>query len=360
MQPRRFYLNTANRSFIAAPDATAPSIGAAFFEEDNESIELYFLEPTTGTANYRFLDYSGNTVKLAVGVTAPAALQNSFSSISTAITTTRTMSVTGGSGVSSVQRVQLSPTPSTGSFALQIPSRNVTVSSISANVFSAPYHGLLDGQSVTLTAFTITSGFSNGQQVFIRDRTRDTFQIAATAGGTALTVSASGGTAQVPSFTTGSILANSSIETVQQAFVDAGLVVGEVSQAVVTGAVNDYLVTFTNQMAGVNVPLVNVVANTLAGAPGLSGSLNFNTTAVASIISAGLNNACVMEVEVTSGGNRQTYQQSASIANDIITSTSPAPLPVGPTTSSINFTDGSGGTWALSVDANGIVTTSRL
>jgi len=358
MQPRRFFLNTLNRSFVSAPDATAPAIGTAFFDEDNESVELYFLEPTTGTANFRYLDYSANTVKLAVGVTAPAALQTSFTPISTAIAITASVSVTGGAGVSSVQRVQLSPRPAGGSFALQIPSRNVTVSSITASVFLSPYHGLLDGQSVTLTGFTITSGFSNGQQVFIRDRTRDTFKIASTAGAAALTVDASGGTAVAPAQTTGSIEANAAIETVQQAFVDAGLAVNEVSQVVVTGSINDYLLTFSDQLAGANIPLVAVVANTLTGAAGLAGSLNFNTTEVGSIISAGLNNACVMEVEVTSGGNRQTYQQAATIANDIITSTSPAPAPTGST--GFNMISNDLSQWQITIDNDGILTASKL
>jgi hypothetical protein len=67
-----------------------------------------------------------------------------------------------------------------------------------------------------------------------------------------------------------------------------------------------------------------------------------------------------MEIEVAGSGRRQTYATTATISNDIIDSASAVPLLVGGTTAVLNFTDGSGGTWALSVDANGVVTTTKL
>jgi hypothetical protein len=79
MEPRRFYLDTAKRAFVASPDATIPAPSNVFFREDVESIELYFLKPTNNAAQpYSYRDYSANTVKLAVGVTAPAALQTTW------------------------------------------------------------------------------------------------------------------------------------------------------------------------------------------------------------------------------------------------------------------------------------------
>jgi hypothetical protein len=362
MDARRFYLDTTARSFVGSPDSTLPSLSGAFFSEDVEQVELYFLKRGGNAAQaLEYLDYSSNAVKLAVGVTAPAALVTSFSALSTTVAITASVSITGGAGINEVQRIQIAPRPATGSFAVQLPARNVTVSSITSSVFTAVRHGLLDGQSVTLTAFTITSGFGNGQQVFIRDRTRDTFKVAGAQGGTALTVEASGGTAEVDAITTAALPANASPGDVQSALVSAGVAVNNQAQIAVTGSENDYLLTYAGTLAGIDLPTVAVVGSTLSAAPGLSALLSFNTNEVAALVAAGQGGNCTLEVEVFNGDTtaRQTYQQRATIDDDIITSTSPIPAPVGDTVSSLNFDDGSGGTWTVTVDANGVLTATK-
>jgi hypothetical protein len=357
MEARRFYLDTTARAFVSSPDSTLPSIGGAFFDEDVEAVELYFLKQTGNFSRpYEYADYAANTVKMAVGVTAPAALLTTFSAITTAVTITSSVSITGGSGVNEVQRIQIAPRPDTGSFSINLPTRNVTVSSITTSVFSAVRHGLLADQSVTLTGFTITSGFSNGQQVFIRDRTRDTFKVASTLGGTALTVDASGGTAIVDALNTSSLPANSTIEDVQNAFVAAGIQVDGQPQIVVTGEANDYLLTYTGALAGIDLPTATVVGSTLAAAPGLSGNLSFATSEVAAIIAAGNGGNCKLEIEVAGSGKRQTYQQAASISDDIITSTSPTPLPSA-TSFSLSSQDNS--VWSVTIDNSGVLTATK-
>jgi hypothetical protein len=337
-------------------------VSGAFFAEDVEEVELYFLRQTGNFAQpFEYVDYSGNAVKLAVGITAPAALVTSFSALSTTVAITSSVSITGGAGVNEVQRIEIAPRPAVGSFAVQLPARNVTVSSITSSVFTATRHGLLDGQSVTLTGFTITSGFANGQQVFIRDRTRDTFKVAGVQGGAALTVSASGGTAELDAITTASLPANASPTALQSAFVGSGVSDGGQPQIIVTGSANDYLLTYTGALAGIDLPTATVVGSTLSGGAGLAGLISFNTTEVAAILSAGQGGNCRMEIEVFNSGTtaRQTYQQGATLADDIITSTSPIPAPTGDTVSSLNFDDGSGGTWTVTVDANGIITATK-
>jgi hypothetical protein len=358
MEARRFFLDTTARAFVSSPDSTLPSIGGAFFDEDVEAVELYFLRQTGNFSRpFEFISYAGNTVKMAVGVTAPAALLTSFSAISTAVTITSSVSITGGSGINEVQRIQIAPRPATGSFAVQLPARNVTVSSITSSLFNAVRHGLLDGQSVTLTAFTITSGFSNGQQVFIRDRTRDAFRIASAAGGTALTVSASGGTAEVDAINTAALTANASATQLQNAFVDAGVEADGQPQVVVTGEPNDYLLTYTSALAGIDLPTATVVGSTLAAAPGLSGSLSFNTNEVAALIAAGQGGNCKLEIEVAGGGIRQTYQQASTLSDDIITSTSPTPAPVG--SSGFNMIAGNGDVYQITIDNDGVLTAAK-
>jgi hypothetical protein len=358
MEARRFFLDTTARAFVSSPDSTVRPVARAFFAEDVEEVELYFLRQTGSfTQPFEYVDYSGNAVKLAVGITAPAALVTSFSALSTTVAITSSVSITGGAGINEVQRIQIAPRPATGSFAVQLPARNVTVSSITSSVFNATRHGLLNGQSVTLTGFTITSGFANGQQVFIRDRTRDTFRVAEVQGGNALTVEASGGTAEVDAITTASLLANASPAALQSAFVAAGVADGGQPQIIVTGSANDYLLTYAGALAGIDLPTATVVGSTLSGAPGLGALLSFNTNEVAAIVSAGQGESCRMEIEVFNSGTtaRQTYQQGATLAEDIITSTSPTPLPA----NTSFLLQSTSHTWQVSIDDDGIMTATK-
>lgn len=366
MQARRFFLDTQSRQFVGGFDRTFLSSAPAFFEEDVESIELYFLQPTGDpVAPYTALDYSANTVKLAVGLTAPAALQTSWTAVSTAITASITSVTNGGGGTNEVQRLTFSgQQPTSGGIFLTLPSRAVTVSSVAAGVFTASNHGLLDGQAVALSSFTISgSTFANSTYI-VRDRTPNTFKITATAGGDAIAaaVTSGGGTATLPSISTPVVPASElTASALQAAFFDAGLQLNGQPQVLVSGSyLTGFNISFTNSQGGINFDNL-AVSSTLAAAAGLTGNLSFNTSEVAALIAAGTTSNLRMEVEVSDGTRRQTYATAAAISNDIIVTSSPAPLPPGgaPYTT-LTLTDGAGGNWALSVDANGVVTTTKL
>ena len=362
MQPRRFYLNTASRAFVAAPDSSAALAAGLFFAEDVEAIELYFVEPTATTGqNFRYLNYSANTVKMAVGLTTPAALQTSWTAISTAITASITTLTNGGAGANEVQRLTFSGNaPATGSLSLTMPSRAVTVSSVSAGVFTAANHGLLNGQSVTLSAFTISGSTFANSTYFVVNRTKDTFGISATASGTAIAaaVTSGGGTATLDAITTPAI-AEVNAENLQQAFVDAGIVVDDAPQIIVSGSyAGGFDITFANSQANINFGALTA-SSTLAAAPGLSANLSFNTTEVNALVTAGTTTGLRLEVEVASGALRQTYATTCSISDDIISSTSPSPLPAN-TANSFNLSDGAGGVWTVTIDSNGILTASKV
>jgi hypothetical protein len=356
MQARQFWLDTQTRSFVPPPDGLEDA-GSAYFREDVENIQLYFVRRTPNLNNrYESVDYSAADVKLAVGTTQPAALVTSFSPISTAISITPSMGVTGGNGLATVQAVAISPAPGAGSYSLRLPARTVTVSSATASVFNAPFHGLEDGQSATLTGFTISSGFSNGQRVFIRNSGRDSFQISATETSAVLSVAltSGGGVAEVDAANTLPLAANTPPAGVQAALIAATGIPG----ISVTGAANNYSIFFGGRSAGTAFPLVEVAQNSLAGRPGLTANLNFNTQEIAALVAAGAAGA-LLEVEVSEGPLRHTYQRGVTIAPDIITSTSPIPAPTGDTVSTLNFDDGSGGTWTVTVDPNGVLTATK-
>ena len=354
MEPRRFFLDTQTRQFVSSATFPVPSGEPTLFNEDVEQIQLYFLN------NGQYVDYSANTVKFAVGITAPLALATSWASISTGITATVATSITGGTGTAAVQTLSFSAEPEVGSFALRLPARNVTVSSVSASVFLAPSHGLFNGQSVSLTAFTTPSGFSNGTQYFVLNRTRDGFQIADTSAATTaktVSVASGGGTAQLDAITTPLIAAGAGASQVEDAFVAAGISVDDAPQIIVTGdPANGFTFTFSNTQSGINFSTLEIVGNTLARAKGLVGTLNLNTTEMAAAISAG-NRSVTVEVEVAGSGKRQTYQAAGLIGDDIVTSTSPAPAPVGSTGFNMIAPDAS--VWQITIDNNGVLTATK-
>jgi hypothetical protein len=359
MQARKFFLDTQSRSFVGGPSATFPATGRVFFDEDAEAIELYFLEPTGDfSAPYRFLDYSGNSVKLAVGVTAPAALQTSWTSITTAVSASVTELVAGGPGAVEVQQISLSPRAERGNFAIQFPARNITVSSASVSTFiCAGPHGLYNGQSVTLTGFTIDNGFDNGDVMFVRDRTNTTFRVATIQGGPAreFDLTSGGGTAELPAQNTAQLPYTATAQEVQDAIVAAGFAINGAPQIIVTGAAgSEYVLSYGGGSAGINFSNVTLVASTLARQPGLTANVNFATTEIAALLAAGASSV-TLEVEVSDGTLRQTYQQAATLADDIITSTSPTPLPA----NTSFLLQSTSHTWSVSIDDDGIMTATK-
>jgi hypothetical protein len=361
VEPRKFYIDTQRRAFVDSPDSTLSSGASSFFQEDVEQINLYFLKPTGSTSRpYDYVDYSANTVKLAVGLTTPAALQTTWSALATGITPSVSTLVSGGSGASEVQRITFAgEPPAQGGFSLTLPSRSVTVSSVSSGVFTSVNHGLLNGQSVTLSAFTISgSSFVNSTYI-VAQRTKDTFRISSTDGGTAINaqVTSGGGTATLPAITTPQIPFNFTATDVENALIGAGINISGAAQIIVTGSyLQGLTLTFANSQANINFDAVTV-SSTLAAPAGLQANVSFNTNEIAALIAAGTNASLKLEIEVAGSGRRQTYQATCSVGDDIITSSSAAPVPVGST--SFNLLDGAGGVWQVTVDASGVLTTSK-
>jgi len=364
MQARKFYLDTQTRGFVASPEAPFSALDATFFDEDVESIELYFLEPTGSvTQPYTYLDYSGNTVKFAIGTTTPAALQITWSALATTVTASITSLVTGGSGTNEVQKITFSQQPATGGWAIQLPSRNVTVSSVSANVFTAADHGLYSGQSVSLTAFSFTaSAVVNGSSYFVIRNSKDTFSLANTATattGVSASTTSGGGTVTLPAVTTGQLSYNASPQAVQDALASAGLSISSISQIIVTGiAGKEYALTYANGSASRDYANVSVVGSTLAGATGLYANLNLATNEIASLVSGGSATAN-LEVEVSGGGKRQTYRRAVTLSSDIITSTGAAPLPAITPATSFNLIAPDTAVWNITIDNNGALTATK-
>jgi len=353
MQPRKFYVNVADRQIGTAPRPGFEQTIAAF-AEDVEEVELYFYEPTGGEP--RYLDYSAFDVAVGVGVSTAAALTTSLTAISASISATITSLQNGGSGSNEIQRVSFASAPETGNFSLSFPSRSITVSSITASTCLAANHGLLNGQSVTLTGFSGVSGFSNGDSFFVRDRTTGSFRCATTPVGAATAITASsGGTAQLGAIATPLIRAGASPAEVQSAIAAAGLATGGRSAIGVTGDPLALTLTYGGVLSNINFDNVTIANNTLARPPGLTGQLDFNTVEVAAVLAAGQGDQARFEVEVSDGSLRQTYQTAATISADIIASDSPAPLAA----DNLLLKDGNNDLWMISVDTDGVLTATK-
>jgi hypothetical protein len=362
MQARKFYLDTQSRSLVSSAESTLAAAEPIFFDEDVESIELFFLEPTgDGNAPYRYLDYSSNTVKFAVGTTTPAALQLTWLAITSAVTATITSLVTGGSGSNEQQRITLSPKPVSGGFALQLPSRNVTVSSVSANIFTAADHGLYSGQNVSLTAFSFTaSSVANGSSYFVIRNSKDAFSLASVASSTTgltAAVTSGGGTVTLPAATTGQLAYNASAGEVQSALVAAGLTVDNAAQILVTGtAGQEYILTYANGSANRDYDNATIVGSTLIGPYGLTADVSFATAEVAALVAAGTT-AVKMEIEVSASGRRQTYQKGVTLSADVIASVTTAPTSINSSSFTILAPDSS--LWTVTIDNDGILTATK-
>ncbi len=351
------------RQFVVSPDSTLPSFDPLWFEEDIEAIELYALRPTLNpSAPYEYLNLSGATVKFAVGITAPAALQTTWTAISTAVTASVTSLINGATGTPEQQKITFSGAiPAQGGFAIQFPSRSISVSSVSGGVFVAPAHGLCDNQVVTLTGFTISAGSFSNAMYFVVEATDSTFRIAPSVNGAALiqAVATTGGTANIDAITTGQIAYNATPADVQAAVVSAGISVNNTSPISVTGvARREFVFVYGGRMSNRNYDPLVIVGSTLAGATGLVANVNFNTVEIAALVTAGTTNVQI-EVEISEGAVRQTFRRPATLSGDIITSTSPIPVPTASPTS-FNLQSGDGTVWVISMTNDGNLEWSAL
>lgn len=290
---------------------------------------------------------------------APAVLQTSWTSVGGAVTPSVTTLVNGSTGSNEVQIITFPQTPDAGTWAITMPARNVTISSVSANVFTSVNHGLYDGQSVTLTAFTISAGFSNGSQYYIANRTKDTFQVSSSRGGSALAASvvSGGGTAQLPAIVVGPIAYNASMTEVAEAFVAAGFSDQSQRQIIPTGTVGqEYRLTFAGGSSNINFAPVTIISD-LSTAPGLEANISCNTFGVRDAIERG-DSELLMEVEVARGGARKTYRTNAAFSADLLADASFAPVAV-PYAGSMTLQSPDASLWSITIDNDGSLTATK-
>ena len=349
LQPRRLFIDVQNRAFVSSPTSFLPSSNPAWVEEDVESVEIYALRPTADSFQpFSFVDLSSATIKFAVGSTTPAALQTAWTSLSTTVTTSVTETQEGGSfggTLDEEQRLTFSgATPVQGTYALAFAYRDITATTTSGSaIYQAANHGLYNGQTVTIS----------GQDYVVINSGQNSFSISTVGSTIALNATSTGSaTLSVPTITTPAIPFNASVAQIQQAIADAGFSLNGIPQLLVSGENGKELnFKFTGRSGRRNYSPILVVNSSLKGAPGVSANVSYNTSEIAALIAAGTLSV-TMEVEISEGAVRQTFRQAATLSPDLITSTSPSPLPLNVQTS-FDLQSADGSVWTISVTNSG-------
>lgn len=380
MEPRRFFIDTQNRQFVAGPESNLPIFPPTFYTEDVEKIQLYFLDPERFGSDRRVIgDYSSAAVKFAVGTTTPAALGVTWSALPGTITASITTTTNGSSGVNEVQRLTFAGRePIMGGVRFTVPARTITVQSLDGGNYTANNHGLLKGQSITLSGFIKDSGGISVGNVFygntvingdvvVSSALDNIFQVQYVLGYPLFLPgnlnASNGGTAAIKAITTPIVpWQNLTAEGIQNAFSTAaygsspGFVVNGESQIKVSGSYREgFNIEFANSLGSVNFgPLV--VESTLSAADCLEGNVSFNTNGMSALIDL---DGVKMEVEILEGSTRHTTQTLCYVKGDVIDSTSSTPLPAN-TASSFNLSDNNGGVWTVTIDSSGSLTAAKV
>lgn len=348
LTPRRFFIDVDSRQFVLSPNNSLTSFEPVWINEDVEAVEIYALQRSSGSSTYRYVDLSSATVKFGVGTTTPAALQTAWTAIPTTVTITNTEVQEGGTFGGTLDEEQKltwsGAVPAEGTYALAFPYRDVAYNTTSGSVvYTAAHHGLYDGRTVTI----------NSQDYTVINSGQSSFSLAAIGSTTAITAgSTSSGTLSVPTITTPPISYNASVNEIQQAIVSAGFVINGIPQVLVSGENGKELnFKFTSRSGRRSYPPILVVNSSLKGAPGVSANVSYNTSQIAALIAAGTTSV-VLEIEISEGAARQSFRRAATLSDDLITSTSPSPLPLNVATS-FDLQSADGSVFTISVTNSG-------
>ena len=129
----------------------------------------------------------------------------------TGTTATATATISGGAVSAITVTAVGSDYQSTPAVTVEAPKMTIPTSAVNAssNVITFAGHGLSDTDQITYNQVgggTLMTNVTNGQTVFVRDKTDDTFKIAATSGGTAINIG-TGHNAQTFTIVTGATTA---------------------------------------------------------------------------------------------------------------------------------------------------------
>jgi hypothetical protein len=368
---RKIYVDVDTGKLVSGlNDSTTPQ--AFGFEGDNSDYELYFLQPRGASAGnyYEPVDYSARSIRLNIGAPPPstatayvATTAGAWSNLPSVVSATLTRAVTGSNTANEEQLLSFVPDAIGGTFAISFPSQLLTFTAVSAGVFTTSgTHGLATGQGFVVTGFGApTGGLVNDRTYYVAQIVGKTqFFANTTASASAITSysATTAGTGYTITATSTAIDGTATVAVVQNAC-EAMPAIGQGNVRVTGTAGRSYRFTFINEKGQAALPLMTV-AQALTPIYGKTGTLNFNTLELLNAISASANIDAVLEIETAFSGKTETAaQDTITIYNDIITSTSPAPVPAITPTSSFNLIAPDSNVWSVSIDNDGVLTATK-
>ena len=173
-----------------------------------------------------FVINTGSTSLFKIATSLSNALAGTAANISgagnnsqtfTGDTATGTASISGGVVTGVTVTDVGSDYQSTPAVTVEVPKMTIPTSAVNAgtNVITFAAHGLTDTDQITYNQVgggTLMTNVANGATVFVRDKTTDTFKIAATSGGTAINIG-TGHSAQTFTIVTGATQATAVAST---------------------------------------------------------------------------------------------------------------------------------------------------
>ena len=365
---RALYLDVEQGRFVSGLDSGLQPSLDLFFQGDNAPYELYFLRRATSvppSSLYEPIDYSARSIKFAIGAPPPDGgtayvAQNTWTNTTPTVAASVARTVTGGASANEQQTLTFVPPAYEGGFVLTVPMRSITVTGVTAGVFTtSDNHGLAVLEPFTLTGFTTPTGFSNGTTLFVAALAAPNALFAAsTPTTTAITsyTANSGGTIRTITSSSSLLAARATSSQVQSALEQVPSI-GASNVSVVATPGSSYRIVYQGSKA--QTPLaVPTVAATLTPIFGKTATINFSTTTLLNAISASASIESVLEIESTNGSEVETLcQVPITLTNDIIEAGSVSPVTAGIT--SFTLLDPASAAWVISIDADGILTATK-
>lgn len=265
----------------------------------------------------------------------PAVFQSSWTNLSTTVTATMSTTITGSGIQNEVQRLDFSQSPLEGTYRLSFPSVTLTGNTaVTGGIFTTSVtHGLTLNQPVAITGYdTTVTGFTRGNTLFVSAIPAATqFQVALTSGGTAITG------AQATAVTTSGIITTFLAQTSALAASASALDVSTALQALssigsggisVSGIQGSfYTLTFGGNKGFCDQPQITI-QHGLTAKPGKTADVNFATFAMRDLVGSNSAVDLDLEVELTTGGTRQTVILSGcTVAEELIDANAFSPVP---------------------------------
>jgi len=293
--------------------------------------------------------------------TRPAAYQDTFTDLSTAITASVAQTQTGSASASEIQTISFDKKPVSGQFSITLPTVSRTITSVVvAGLFTTTTnHGLSLNQPIVFASLTNPANVANATTYFIKETpTKTTFTIAATSGGTAITTAtADAGAATVATVaeTSGAIAYSANAETVQSAL-EAMTAIGSGNVSVSGVAGSFFTVVFTVAKELVSMPEFTVEDAGLQGAYGKTGDFSLATYGIADLLNGLSSVETTLECQLTESGDVTTVAQATiTVTADVIEGNTLGSIAIAASVPSHASTHATGGSDPISPSAIGAV-----